>query len=200
DADPVVTLRTGFQTYTGDGQRQAVRASFFLPAGGTIVVQLPTGAGKTLAFQLPALVNGRSGALVFVVTPTVALARDQEARFMSMLTAAGFDRQALTAPLAFHSGLSDDAKRAIAAEIATGRSSSLQIVFASPESAVGFLRPALFRAARNARLALFAVDEAHIIHQWGHLFRPEFQSLAGLRNALLDACPTADQRFGTVLL
>jgi superfamily II DNA helicase RecQ len=200
DADPVVTLRTGFQTYTGDGQRQAVRASFFLPAGGTIVVQLPTGAGKTLAFQLPALVHGRSGALVFVVTPTVALARDQEARFMSMLTAAGFDRQALTAPLAFHSGLSDDAKRAIAAEIATGRNSSLQIVFASPESAVGFLRPALFRAARNARLALFAVDEAHIIHQWGHLFRPEFQSLAGLRNALLDACPTADQRFGTVLL
>src|SRR5207247_434178 len=106
----------------------------------------------------------------------------------------------LGVPLAFHSGLSDDAKRAIASGIATGRSSSVQIVFASPEAAVGILRPALFRAAKAGRLSLFAVDEAHIINQWGQLFRPEFQSLAGLRNALLEACPRHEDQFGTLLL
>lgn len=200
EADPAVSIWTGFATYTGEGQRHAVRGAFLMPPGDTIVVQLPTGAGKTLAFQLPALVFGRSSGLVFVVTPTVALARDQEARFVSMLAHAGLDRQAMSAPLAFHSGLSEEAKRSIASEIATGRSDSLKIVFASPEAAVGILRPALFRAAKSGRLALFAVDEAHIINQWGHLFRPEFQSLAGLRNALLEACPSPEQRFGTVLL
>ena len=200
EADPAVEAFTGFATYTGGGQREAVRGAFFMPPGGTTVIQLATGAGKTLAFQLPALVFGKAGGLVFVVTPTVALARDQEERFLGLLEHVGLDRRNLGVPLAFHSGLSDDAKRAIAAAIATGRGGSVQVVFASPEAAMGVLRPALFRAAKAGRLSLFAVDEAHIINQWGQLFRPEFQSLAGLRNALLEACPGREDQFGTALL
>ena len=64
---------------------------------------------------------------------------------------------------------------------------------------MGLLRGALFDAARQGRLKLLAVDEAHVVAQWGQGFRPEFQSIAGLRDALLEACPPAEQ-FRTLLL
>ena len=64
---------------------------------------------------------------------------------------------------------------------------------------MGPLRGPLFDAARQGRLKLFAVDEAHVIAQWGQEFRPEFQSIAGLRDALLGACPPTGQ-FRTLLL
>lgn len=64
---------------------------------------------------------------------------------------------------------------------------------------MGSLRSPLFDAARQGRLKIFAVDEAHVIAQWGQEFRPEFQSIAGLRDALLDACPPTEQ-FRTLLM
>jgi len=99
-------------------------------------------------------------------------------------------------PLAYHSGLNEDVKNAVRSAI---RSGSLPIVFASPEAAMGALRGPLFDAARQGRLRCFAVDEAHIVTQWGHQFRPEFQSIAGLKDALLDVCPPT-ARFRTLLL
>lgn len=195
-ADPLITQYLGTTDYTSPGQREAVRAAFFSPAGGTTVVNLPTGAGKTLAFQLPALRYASSSELTLVLVPTVALARDQEERFRLLLEGHPNGNLWARTPLAYHSGLSTEEKRAVAVGV---RGGTLPILFASPEAALGALRGPLFDAARHGRLRLFAVDEAHIVSQWGQQFRPEFQSVAGLRNALLQACPP-HARFRTLLL
>jgi superfamily II DNA helicase RecQ len=196
-ADPRVTEFTGYDEYLSRGQLEAVRAAFLMPPGSAVVVNLPTGAGKTLAFQLPALVSAaEDGGLTVVVVPTVALARDQEERFRKLL--ARHERGAMWSgsPLAYHSGLNEEAKNAIRTGIRNG---SVPIVFVSPEVAVGALRDPLFEAARQGRLRILAIDEAHIVSQWGQNFRPEFQSIAGLRDALLDVCP-GGSAFRTLLL
>ncbi len=195
-ADPLVTEFTGHREYFSPGQSEAVRAAFLMPPGSTVVVNLPTGAGKTLAFQLPALAFAAEGGLTVVVVPTVALARDQEERFLRLLAEHEQGRRWSGLALAYHSGLDEDSKNAIRAGIRNG---SVPIVFVSAEAAVGALRGPLFEAARQGRLRVLAVDEAHIVSQWGQNFRPEFQSIAGLRDALLAACPSGF-RFRTLLL
>src|SRR5262249_33726828 len=127
---------------------------------------------------------------------TVALARDQENRFQELVSKHPQGRAWSGMSLAYHSGLDDESKRSIRTAIRNG---SIPVVFASPEAALGALRGPLFAAARQGRLRIFAVDEAHIISQWGQQFRPEFQALAGLRDALLAECPP-DNRFRTLLL
>ena len=131
-----------------------------------------------------------------MVVPTVALARDQEQRFRRLLGEHERGTMWSGLPLAYHGGLDDAAKSGIRAGIRDGR---LPIVFVSAEAAVGALRGPLFDAARQGRLRIFAIDEAHIVSQWGQQFRPEFQSIAGLRGALLAACPP-HARFRTLLL
>ncbi len=195
-ADPRVTEYTGHVHYFSPGQREAVRAAFLMPAGSAMVVNLPTGAGKTLAFQLPALVAAPEGGLTVVVVPTVALARDQEERFRRLLGEHAQGRLWNSMALAYHGGLDEESKSAIRTGI---RSGGVPIVFVSPEAAVGALRGPLFDAARQGRLRNFAIDEAHIVSQWGQQFRPEFQSIAGLRDALLASCPPG-AGFRTLLL
>lgn len=195
-ADPLVTKYTGYRAYSSAGQREAVRAAFLMPTASTTIVALPTGAGKTLAFQLPALRFAGSAELTVVIVPTVALARDQEERFRDLLQRTATGAPVAAQPLAYDGGLPGDTKRAIAGGIRDG---TLPIVFVSPEAALGALRGPLFDAATHGRLRLFAIDEAHVVSQWGQQFRPEFQSVAGLRNALLAACPT-HARFRTLLL
>jgi ATP-dependent DNA helicase RecQ len=99
--------------------------------------------------------------------------------------------------LAWHSGLSDDAKKTIRTSIFDG---TQRIIIASPESIVTSLARPLFDTARDGRLAYFVVDEAHLVAQWGTEFRPEFQSMCGLRRELLRECPTEEVRFKTLLL
>jgi ATP-dependent DNA helicase RecQ len=193
-ADPLVTEWAGVSHYVSSGQRAAVHAAFLIPQGSTAIVNLPTGGGKTLAFQLPALSGVAQGGLTVVVVPTVALAKDQEERFRDL--SARFNGGLATASFAYHGGLDDQAKSSIRAGIRDG---SLPIVFASAEAVMGALRGPLFDAAREGRLRLFAIDEAHIVTQWGQQFRPEFQSIAGLKDALLAECPP-DAKFRTLLL
>ena len=194
--DPLVTEFTGHSEYVSHGQRAAVQAAFLMPSGSTAIVSLPTGGGKTLAFQLPALVWGSEGGLTLVVVPTTALAKDQEERFRKLLGQLSTDRTQTGVTCAYHGGLDADSKTAIRAGIRDG---SLPIVFASAEAVMGALRGPLFETAREGRLRVFAIDEAHIVTQWGQQFRPEFQSIAGLKDALLAACPPA-ARFRTLLL
>jgi ATP-dependent DNA helicase RecQ len=128
--------------------------------------------------------------------PTVALAKDQEERFRELLREYGGNTFRVLSPLAFHSGLTESERDSVRASLRDG---SLPLVITSPESAMGALRGTLFEVARQGRLRCFAVDEAHIVTQWGKQFRPEFQTIAGLKDALLDACPPSN-RFRTLLL
>jgi ATP-dependent DNA helicase RecQ len=195
-SDPTVRAYTGLEEYITPGQRIAVQSSFLTPDHSTVIVNLPTGSGKTLTFQLPALASGGDGGLTVVVVPTIALAKDQEQRFRSLQRRGrGYANEGATS-LAYHSGLSDEQKQEVKAAIFAGRQS---IVFTSPESLGGALRGPLFDAAKQGRLRLFVIDEAHIVTQWGQQFRPEFQSIAGMRDALLAQCPE-HARFRTMLL
>ena len=199
EADPTVAalVPSIHGKYASAGQQEAVRSVFIAPAGATVLACLPTGGGKTLAFQVPALHGIPRGKLVVVIVPTVALARDQERRFRELLVDSGHEALA-SKPLAYHSGLEDDDRRALFEGLRDG---SLPIVFTSPEAALGALRRHLLAAARTDRLALFAVDEAHMVSQWGDSFRPEFQLVAGLRDELQRAATEAGHEgFPTLLL
>ncbi len=182
-----------FVFYQTPGQREAVRSVFLTPYGSSVVVNLPTGTGKTLAFQLPALRHRADGGLVLVVVPTIALARDQETRFRELLPEAERD-----VVLAYHTGLSPEQRRTLRQGVAVG---GIPILFTSPEAALGVLRNPLHQAARSGRLRIFAIDEAHVVAQWGESFRPDFQALAGLRVDLADAArANGHKAFRTLLL
>jgi hypothetical protein len=195
-SDPLVAHFAGFDSYASRGQRAAVQAAFLIPPGSTAIIALPTGGGKTLAFQLPALAYAAEGGVAVVVVPTVALARDQEVRFRNLIAEQPGVQLSDDVPLAYHSGLGDEQRNALRRAVRDG---GVPVVFASPEAVMGTLRGPLFDAAQQGRLRLFAIDEAHVVAQWGQQFRPEFQTLAGLRDALLDVCPQ-EGRFRTLLL
>lgn len=195
-SDPLVEVCTRLGRYVSPGQRAAVEAAFLIPPGTAAVISLPTGGGKTLAFQLPALAWADQGGFTLVIVPTVALAKDQEERFRELLRSYKGSALASLPPLAYHSGLSEEEKASVRSSLRDG---SLPVLFASPESAMGTLRGPLFDVARQGRLRCFAVDEAHIVTQWGQQFRPEFQTISGLKDELLEACPPS-ARFRTLLL
>jgi len=177
--DPAITdlldpSQKGLRTYTSPGQRQAIRAAFLMPPGATLLVNLPTGAGKSLVFQSLALAARARGEMTVVIVPTVALARHQAQRFAELVGESEVE-------WAYHGGLNQESKRLFRQRIRAGEQ---PIVFTSPEAAVGILRASLFEAARGNRLAYLVVDEAHLVAEWGADFRPEFQLLSGLRNGL----------------
>lgn len=194
--DPALEEELGleFKRYTCPGQQEAIRAVFLLRPGGTLVINLPTGSGKSLVAWAPALM-ATEGALTVMVTPTVALALDQERqlreKYPSRITAS------LPDTLAWHSGLSESERTQIRRRLADG---TQRILLASPESVVSSLARPLYDAATTGRLRYFVVDEAHLIAQWGTEFRPEFQSMCGLRRELLAQCPQEADRFKTLLL
>lgn len=173
--DPFLqTLDTEFVEYRSPGQRAAVRSALVTPPGSTLVVNLPTGGGKTLALLAPAVHAAEHGQTSAVVVPTVALALDQERRYAQQHPAAP--------PTAYHGGLSPEHKRAFRERLRNGQQ---PILFTNPEALVTSLADALIALAGGGRLALLAVDEAHIVASWGDDFRPHFQLLAGLRDRLL---------------
>ncbi len=182
-SDPPIQELFGLKQYLSTGQRTAVEAALLIPQGSTALIILPTGYGKTLVFHTTALATDNG--LTVVVVPTVALARDQEIRFWEVL-AKRHDTSNDSMKFAYHSGLSDVDKQAIRKRIEDG---SQKILFASPEALMGSLRRSLFLAAEQGFLKYFVVDEAHVVAQWGEMFRPEFHTIAGLRDALVEVCP-----------
>jgi ATP-dependent DNA helicase RecQ len=145
-------------------QREAVDAVL---AGRDALLVLPTGGGKSLCYQLPA-VCGR--ALVLVVSPLIALMDDQVAGA----------REAGLRAAALHSNLDEERRRRAFGEAARGQ---LELLYVSPERlAAGDLIDVL-----APHLGLLAVDEAHCVSHWGHDFRPEYRQLA----ALFDRAPAA---------
>ncbi len=195
-ADPCVTEATGerFETYRCQGQQQAIRSIFCGAEGTSVVVNLPTGMGKSLAAWAPAVMHAATGGMTLVIVPTIALAIDQAEQMMTLFAhVPGLQRNAL---LAWHSGLTDAERLEVKAKIAAGQQ---PILFTSPEAAISSLANVLHAASEGGRIRYFVIDEAHMVANWGAEFRPEFQSLAGFWHGLRAACP-AERRFKTVFL
>lgn len=191
-ADPFVRDSTGYESYSSPGQREAVRAAFLIPEGDTLVVNLPTGSGKSLVGQAPSLVHKEDGHLTLFVVPTVALALDQE-RAMRAL----FRRKDPTRPdwpLAWFGGLPQEQRSEIRQRLRNG---TQRILFTSPEALTTSLLRAVLETATTGMLRYLVIDEAHLITQWGDEFRPSFQALAGLRHSMLKLAPRG---FRTLLM
>ena len=130
-------------------------------AGGDALVLMPTGGGKSLCYQVPALC--RTGMAV-VVSPLIALMDDQVAALRQLGIAAG----------ALHSEVEPDEALRIGRELDAGR---LDLVYVSPER---LLMPGTLDRLGRRDIALIAIDEAHCVSAWGHEFRPEYRGLARL--------------------
>lgn len=182
--DPFLREVTGFADYVCPGQREALLSALFMPAGSTLIVNLPTGAGKSLVAQAPLLVRGPDAGLTLFVVPTNALALDLERRTQALLHARDPRREPFD--LAWIGGRPQASRDSIHRRVRAGGQG---ILFASPEAVCGALLPALYQAAERDALSHLVVDEAHLIAQWGDAFRPAFQQLAGVRRGLLASCP-----------
>ncbi|MBD2101020.1 protein DpdF [Leptolyngbya sp. FACHB-261] len=174
--DPFLSL-LGHETYQSVGQREAVRAILTSPPGATLVVNLPTGSGKSLCAHLPAQLRSDPVGVTIVVVPTVALAIDQERAFR--------EKTGISYATAYYSDNSIDGQERRDEIRDRIRQGTQSIIFTSPEGLIESLSPSVYQAARQEFLRYFIIDEAHIVEQWGDEFRPEFQELAGFRRDLL---------------
>ena len=147
---------------------------------------LPTGSGKT-EVVLTRAIRSRPRQTCLIV-PTVALALDLERRAQELLGE--------YAPLAYHGDLAEGEKAELAQRVRDG---TQWLIISSPEAACTVLAQPLEASAAEGQLALLAIDEAHIVAEWGDDFRPAFQTLAGLRRRLLHRSPLG-RRLVTAML
>src|SRR4051794_14507584 len=170
DSSHVDALRGVLKTYWGFDdflplQQEAMQC--VMEDRDSLVV-LPTGGGKSLCFQAPALC--REG-LAVVVSPLLALMKDQ----VDALTTCGIPAAAV------NSTLSIEEKRRIAQQVESGQ---LRMLYMSPERLVS---PRTIEFLQNQHISYFAIDEAHCISAWGHDFRTEYRELRRLRDNFPDS-------------
>ena len=151
----------GFDAFR-PGQEDVVEA---VVEGHNVLAIMPTGGGKSLCFQIPALL--REG-VTLVVSPLIALMRDQ----VRGLQAAGVAAGALT------SGHTQEETDSVFQALAAGQ---LKLLYLAPERLAS---TAMQAALKRYNIALIAVDEAHCVSQWGHDFRPDYLRIGELRRAL----------------
>ena len=161
-------LRELRATFGFDGfrplQQEVVEA---ILAGRDTFVLMPTGGGKSLCYQLPALVMD---GLTVVISPLIALMQDQVDRLQAMGVAATF----------LNSSISPAESRARQTAVRRGE---VKLLYVAPERLV---MPGLLELLASVKLSLFVVDEAHCVSEWGFDFRPEYRAIGGVRRQFGD--------------
>lgn len=161
----------GFDTFRGDQAAVVDQVS----SGGDALVLMPTGGGKSLCYQLPAIARQRAGkGLTVVVSPLIALMRDQVMALHEVGVEAAF----------LNSALDQEEFQQTRARMMSGE---ITMLYAAPERVtnVNFLVD-LATLYDVGKLSMFAIDEAHCVSQWGHDFRPEYRGLTVLHERFPD--------------
>ncbi len=202
-ADAVFVDATGNVSYRTPGQLAAVRSALSIEPGSTLIIQLPTGGGKTdIAITVLKSEVERHSRTTVLVVPTVALAIDLERRIRNVIHGVwGYGEDVQEMPLRWNGDTTHETRDLIRDRIKTGVQ---PVIITSPETlslpstGVG---AALETAAENGLIGWLIIDEAHIIKQWGQDFRPEFLDIAPLRDMLrLRAMNNDHEPLRTLLL
>ncbi len=162
---PLDVLRSVFGYEQFRGQQEAIIDH--LVAGGDAMVLMPTGGGKSLCYQIPAIIRPGLG---IVVSPLIALMQDQVAAMRELGVRAAL----------LNSTLDLDGVRDVERLVLGGE---LDLLYVSPERLV---TPRFLDLIRRVQIALFAIDEAHCVSQWGHDFRPEYRQVTLLHEQFPD--------------
>ena len=171
DALPILQEVFGYATFRGL-QAEVIE---HVSAGGSAIVLMPTGGGKSLCYQVPAIARQRRGhGVALVVSPLIALMHDQVGALEEIGVHAAFLNSTLTL----------EEVQQVEREMMSGR---LTLLYAAPERVTTprFLAQ-LDSLHRRGLLSLFAIDEAHCVSQWGHDFRAEYLALAVLHERYPD--------------
>ena len=172
-ADPAAILHQVYGYAAFRGPQQAIVEH--VAAGGDALVLMPTGGGKSLCYQVPAIQRHRAGhGVTVVVSPLIALMHDQVGALEELGVHAAF----------LNSTLDGDEARRVERELLAGR---LVMLYAAPERLLTPRFLAMLDSLHErGRLSLFAIDEAHCVSQWGHDFREDYLGLSALHERYAD--------------